>query len=127
MATPNLDGFLNDVNRFLKVKDGNRLRDFLPIEPPLPAEYNSMIKEIRDAYSTDLESRLEKKFETVLPEYDFFAEGTNAAGAWGSFHTFLIQYLSFIRDVNAEKLIETHEMIKSLLTYVYFRFQKPNC
>lgn len=116
MSTPTLDAFLGDVDRLLKAKDGAKLRDLLPIEPPLPAHYGSMITEVRNAYPKNFEERLEKKLETALPEYDFFSEGTNAAGAWGAFHTFLVQYIAFIRDVDPQRLIETHEMIKSLLT-----------
>ena len=115
MTTPKLDVFLHEVNRTLKAKDGNKLRELLPIEPPLPSEWTSMIAELRNTFPSDREVHLAKKIENLLPEYDFFTEGTNATGAWGAFHSFLVQYFAFIRDVNPEKLIETHEMIKSLL------------
>ena len=117
MSTPKLNEYLAEINRVLKAKDGAQLRELLPIEPPLPPQWTTMINELRTAYPTDLEKRLEKKFESVLPEYDFFSEGQNATGAWGAFHAFLVQYFTFLRDVDPEKLIETHEMIKSLLRY----------
>ena len=116
MATPVLEQFIKEINQILRSKDAHKLRDYLVIEPPLPQLYQTVVNELRTTYPASTQDRLEKKCESMLPEYGY-ENGSAGAGAWSAFNTFLVHYLAFIRDVQPEQLIETHEKIKSLLRY----------
>ena len=52
------------------------------------------------------------KCKSLLPDYD---EDKEEGGAWTPFVSFLVQYFTFLRDVNAEQLVETHDALKGLL------------
>jgi hypothetical protein len=114
MATPVLEQFITEINKILKERNAEKLKDYLVIEPPLPDLYNTVVNEVRRSYPAAAQERLEKKCESMLPEYSYDA-GVSGAGSWGAFNTFMMHYLVFLRDVNPEELIETHEKIKSLL------------
>lgn len=114
MSTPVLEQFITEISQILKSRSAEKLRDYLVIEPPLPQLYQTIVTELRTIYPVQNHEKLEKKCESMLPEYSF-ENGVAGAGAWSAFNTFLVQYFTFIRDVQPEQLIETHEKIKSLL------------
>lgn len=114
MASPTLDQFLNEITRILREKNGTQLQNFMLLEPPLPPLYNVMVKELKKSFESSSQEALEEKCRSFLPEYDEGDEG----GSWLSFISFLAKYLAFIRDVNVNDLVETHDMLKGLLKSV---------
>ena len=111
MSTPTTDQFLGEIAQILRAKNGTKLQDYLVIEPPLPQIYSAVVNELRQVYPEGSQDKLEKKCSNMLPEDDEGATG----GSWPAFLSFLVQYFGFIRDVNPEQLVETHDMLKSLL------------
>ena len=109
-----IDKFLSDINQILRSKNGLKLQNYLVLEPPLPPLYNVIVQELRQNFPANKQGALEAKCKKSLPEYD---EG-ELGGSWTSFISFLVQYFVFLRDVNIEQLLETHDMLKSLLQFV---------
>ena len=112
MAT--IDQFLTEIANILRTKDGPKLCDYLVLEPPLPPLYNIIVTELRAIYGPSKQNALESQCKKLLPEDD---EG-EAGGSWTAFISFLVQYFVFLRDVNVNHLLETYNMLKSLLKSV---------
>ena len=113
MSTPTIDQFLEEIAHILQAKDGLKLQQYLVIEPPLPPIYSALVNELRRFYPEVSQDQLEKRCSNMLPEDEEGAVG----GSWPAFISFLVQYFAFIRDVNPDQLVETHDMLKSLLKY----------
>ena len=113
MSTPTIDKFLSELARILRQKNGVQLQDYLILEPPLPPLYNIIVNELRQAFPGGNQDVLEAKCKAMLPEDEEGDEG----GSWTAFISFLVQYFAFLRDVNVDHLVETHDMLKALLKY----------
>ena len=115
MSTPTVDKFLSEIARILLENNGSQLQDFLIIEPPLPPLYNQIVGELRQAYpNSSSHEALETNCKSFIQEYPEGGEG----GSRSAFILFLTKYFAFIRDVNVENLVETHDMLKALLKLV---------
>jgi hypothetical protein len=114
MSAPTLDLFLKELAQILREKNGPKLQDYLVIEPPLPQQYAIIVAELRRTFPAGSHASLEAKCQKQLPQDE---EG-DVGGAWTAFISFLVQYFAFLRDVNVEHLVETHDMLKSLLKSV---------
>ena len=114
MSTPTIDKFLGEIAGILQKRDGSQLRDYLVLEPPLPPLYGQMVIELKQAYPVFKQAPLEKKVNDFIPEYE---EGDNG-GSNASFIAFIVKYFTFLRDVDVDQLVETHDMLKSLLKSV---------
>ena len=99
----------------LKEKNGEKLRDYLLIEPPLPQLYNVIISELKQYFPRSIDPGiLEKKCKDFIPEYEEGDDGSSLL----SFITFVVKYFVFLRDVDVNQLVETHDMLKTLLKSV---------
>lgn len=112
MGTPTIESFLSEIAGILRDKNGAKLQDYLILEPPLPPLYGVIVNELRQVYPPGAEERLEAKCKATLSEYD---EDGDEGGSWTPFILFLVQYFTFLRDVNVEQLVETHDLLKALL------------
>lgn len=115
VKTAVIDHFLDAITDLLKAKDGAKLQDFLQIEPPLPPIYNELIASLRQTYpATDGRSdgRLQEKCEDML-------KGCEPEISWLAFPMLMKLYLIFMRDVNVDNLLETYDLLRGLLKYVY--------
>ena len=117
MATATLDKFLQEIRRIVKANDGSELRAYLIIEPPLPPLYSRIVTELRQTYPIFNQGALESKITSFIPEYDDSEDGGGGGGSRSSFIAFMLKYFIFIRDVNVDSLLETHDMLKSLLKW----------
>ncbi|KAL9131454.1 MAG: hypothetical protein Q9217_000602 [Psora testacea] len=111
MSPPTIDKFLSEIARIIHDKDGAQLQEFLIIEPPLPPLYNQIVSELRQAYPASSHNALETRCKSFIPGYDESEDG----GSRSSFITFMVKYFAFLRDVNVDDLVETHDMLKALL------------
>ena len=114
MSTPTIDKFLGEIAGILQKQNSSQLQDYLVLEPPLPPLYGQIVIELRQAYPVFNQAPLEKKVNDFIPEYE---EGDNA-GSNASFIAFIVKYFTFLRDVDVDQLVETHDMLKSLLKSV---------
>ncbi|KAI9808354.1 MAG: hypothetical protein M1827_007503 [Pycnora praestabilis] len=111
--TPTIDKYLNEISRILREKNGSQLQDYLVIEPPLPQLYHVLITELRQFYSKGAKDSLEEKCQRLLPECS--ADDDSMINTWSSFVSFLALYFRYLRDVNFENLLETHELLAELV------------
>ena len=111
MATPTVDRFLGELAQIIEQKNGPRLQEYLIIEPPFNPLYSEIIAELRKVYPEFNQAPLEEKCKTYISEFEEGEEG----GSRLSLITFVVRYLTFLRDVNIENLVETHDLLKSLL------------
>ena len=110
------DSFLLEIGHILQEKDAAKLQDYLILEPPLPTLYTQIVGELRKVFpqgNAAATAALESKCDTTLPKD---VEG-DVGGTWPAFLSFLTGYLAFLRDVNADQLVETHDMLKALLKW----------
>ncbi|KAL1966177.1 hypothetical protein VTN77DRAFT_4729 [Rasamsonia byssochlamydoides] len=109
MATPVLDRFLTSVAELVANRDGEKLQDFLQIEPPLPDIYGQMVMELRTKYPNgEGDAELLKRCEALVPK-------VKGGTSWSAFPMFMKLYFAFLRDVNVENLLETYNRLKALL------------
>ena len=122
MASPTIDQFLAEITGLIREKKGEKLRDYLQIEPPFPPLYKLIISELQKHHppstSPDI---LESKCKTFIPDYEDGEDGASLQ----SFITFMVKYLQFLRDVNVDQLVETHDLLKSLLKLVFMLLLTP--
>ena len=114
MSPPTVDKFLEEIAGIIKEKNGTRLQEYLIYEPPLPPLYNKIVSEIKQFYPPNSQKALENKCISFIPEYDEDDDG----GSRTTFVIFMVKYFAFLRDVNVDNLIETHDLLKALLKYV---------
>ena len=110
MANLILDQFLGAVVQTLRTKNGERLKDILLIEPPLPQAYAALADELRRTFPRGPPDRLENRIGKLLAQED-----GDLGGSWSAFVSFLVSYFGFVRDVNPDQLLETYELLKNLL------------
>ncbi|KAH8197672.1 hypothetical protein TruAng_008176 [Truncatella angustata] len=98
--------FLGEVRGFLKYRNGDQLRQWLQVEPPVPDHYHKLSQELRNIAS------IEKMVEQHLPEEDDVPadQGT----AWRGFIVFMEDYLKYWRDVDFEDLLGAHDLLMGL-------------
>ncbi|KAJ5593810.1 uncharacterized protein N7459_000018 [Penicillium hispanicum] len=107
---PILDQFLGELSEFVRNRDGDQLQNFLQIEPPLSDLYQRMIEELRQRYRPGAQSDTEllQRCEALVPH-------SKGSSSWTAFPIFVKLYLTFLRDVNVENLLETYNLLKGLL------------
>ncbi|EGD97734.1 hypothetical protein TESG_05135 [Trichophyton tonsurans CBS 112818] len=108
--TPVLNNFLDSIAGLLQSRDGAKLQDFLQLEPPLSAIYNQMTTELQQRHPAggDKDAELFSKCESLTA-------GGQLGSSWPAFPPFMRLYLTFLRDVNVDNLLETYNLLKSLL------------
>lgn len=109
MATPTLDQFMEALGRVVREKNGTELQNILQLEPPLPPIYQELQAEVRRSYPKGNDSGLANRCDALIPHND------GIGGSWNAFAGLVKQYFSFLRDFNAENMLETHSMLQALL------------
>lgn len=112
MGSPYLGQFINQVNGFIQHRNEGALADFLVLEPPFGEHYQHMIRELKQTYPRGGEEALEGKCAQFLKAA---REGPEGA-PWTPFVKFMVQYLGYLRDVDAdpEKYLETYNLLSEL-------------
>lgn len=105
--------FLTPIRGYLKALDGDALRDWLKVEPPLPQEYFDLAAELKSGYQDD--TAIEKLIESCLPEEEDVPEGQGTT--WPGFVAFMKDYFEYWRDVDFDDLLGAHQLLTSLTKY----------
>ena len=111
MASSTLDRFLEEIVKIVQERNGAQLQQYLIIEPPFPPLYAQIVSELRQTYPEFNQAPLEEKCKNFITEYEVGEEG----GSRLSLISFLVRYLKFIRDLDVNNLVETHDLLKGLL------------
>ncbi|KAI2621112.1 thiolase [Hypoxylon sp. NC1633] len=102
--------FLSGIRDVLKSLNGEALRDWLKVEPPLPQEYYDLAAELKSGYQDD--AAVQKLVESCLPEEEDVPEGQGTT--WPGFLAFAKDYLEYWRDVDFEDLLGAHQLLTTL-------------
>ncbi|CAJ2512812.1 Uu.00g009310.m01.CDS01 [Anthostomella pinea] len=102
--------FLSSIQGFLKSRNGDALRDWLRVEPPVPQEYHNLSTELKSAYRST--SAIEKLVQSCLPEEDDLPEDQGTS--WPGFIVFMKDYLEYWRDVDFDDLLGAHQLLMAL-------------
>jgi hypothetical protein len=110
------------INSVLQSEDAQQLADYVVVEPEFHPDVTAFIEFLRYSYPGEDETsdqRIEDIVKQVVTETE---ESEDADGrpiqSWGSFSTFLVKWMAFLRDVNMENLLEIYQQLKDLLEYV---------
>ncbi|KAF7190819.1 PCI domain-containing protein [Pseudocercospora fuligena] len=112
-GTPVLGQFLTAINGFIQVQNARELASYIAIEPPFGKLYYELIAELKQNYPKDKEEALEEKCRQMLVTA---REGVDGSATWTPFILFMVQYLSYLRDVNEDTsaLLETYDLLIGL-------------
>lgn len=113
--------FLTPIRGYLKALDGDALRDWLKVEPPLPQEYFDLAAELKSGYQDD--TAIEKLIESCLPEEEDVPEGQGTT--WPGFVAFMKDYFEYWRDVDFDDLLGAHQLLTSLTNSCATAFNNP--
>ncbi|KAI9840191.1 MAG: hypothetical protein M1837_001863 [Sclerophora amabilis] len=102
--------FLSGIAKSLVSKDAAELQRYILVEPPLPEIYSKLTSELRRDFPRGNGNALEDTCTELLPEDD----GTGGT-SWPSFVFFIKEYLEYLRDVNVDNLLETHQLLSGLV------------
>ncbi|CAG8219386.1 unnamed protein product [Penicillium salamii] len=108
--TPILDQFLGNLQEIVQNRDGSKLQDFLQLEPPLSEIYQRMIAELRQHYATSAKADAD-----ILQRCERLVPRTKNGSSWAAFPAFMRMYLTFLREMNTDNLLETYNQLKALL------------
>jgi hypothetical protein len=110
--------FCNEVNNALRARDAAKLEDILLIEPEFPPIYHDLIQSLQTSYPKS-DPRSEQKLENIIRQsVSETGESEDEEGrpvpSWSQMVLFLTTWMSFIRDVNVDNLLETYERLSDL-------------
>ena len=110
--------FCSEVNTALRNRDAIKLQSIILLEPPFPPIYQQLIDSLKNkfpAHDPNAENRLEDVVKRLVGEAGESEddEGRPVAG-WNQIVSFLVGWMTFIRDINLENLLETYERLSDL-------------
>lgn len=117
-ADPNMsliEQFLTGLSSIVRGRDGPRMQDFLLIEPPFNNNdlYNRLIEELRNQFPQGSEEQLQSLCDRAFP--DVLDDSDPDSSPWTAFMRFLVEYFTFLRDVDVSNLLKTYEMLAELV------------
>jgi hypothetical protein len=108
VSAPLLRQFIGLINGAIGAQNGETLKKLLPIEPPLAPDYLKLLDEAFSQFSNvdTLKEALKSAIRVVAKE---------DKDAWQAFPDFIVTWLTFIRTVNVENLLDTYDRLSGLL------------
>ena len=104
--------FLTSIRQFVIAQDGQSLRDWLKVEPPVSEIYERLAAELRSSFPVDGDA-LERTVDNCLPEEDEPSE--DKGSPWPGLNSFLKDYLEYWRDANFNDAARLHTQLSNLL------------
>ncbi|KAI9804701.1 MAG: hypothetical protein M1833_006776 [Piccolia ochrophora] len=126
MSTPTTDQFLSAIAGFLRAKNALQIRSYILVEPPLPDIYSTLATELRRSFSQTNGPALERKCNDLLPEDPDRGPNDEQGTSWPAFVSFMKEYLEYIRDVNVQNLVETHQVLSGLVNQCITAMSNPS-
>jgi hypothetical protein len=107
------------LNSAIQAWDAHQISQIVIIEPPFPVDHQELIQSLRNNYpedDEDADERLEHLIKRVVTET---AESEDSDGrpvqSWSAMVTFLIEWMTFLRDVDPNNLLEVYQSLSDLL------------
>lgn len=106
------------VNDAIKTRNAVELASIVLLEPPFPPIYEELIQSLRNNYSQNVsnsESRLEQLVRKVVTETaEYQDEQGKPVQSWNAMVTFLVGWMTFLRDLDMDNLLHTYQSLKDL-------------
>lgn len=107
------------LNGAIQAWNADQLRDIVIIEPPYPPDHQELIQSLQTNYpegDSNTTQRLEQLIKRVVSET---AESEDSEGrpvqSWAALVTFLVGWMSFLRDVDPDNILEVYQSLSDLL------------
>ncbi|KAI9804187.1 MAG: hypothetical protein M1825_001589 [Sarcosagium campestre] len=126
MATPTIDQFLNAISGFTRFRNSSQIQKYILVEPPLPEIYANLTAELHRSFPKGNSYALEQKCNALLPEDLDRAPGDELGTSWPAFVSFMKEYLDYLRDVNVNNLVETHQLLSNLVNHCITALSNPS-
>lgn len=106
------------VNDAIRVKNARQLQAILILEPEYPPEHQELISALRAKYpdgDANSEQRLEQIVRNVVTETaESQDEEDRPVQAWSSMVTFLVGWMTFLRDVDLQDYLKLYQQLSEL-------------
>jgi hypothetical protein len=106
------------VNNAIQARDAIQLASIVLLEPPFPPDHEELIHSLRNNYpqhATNSESRLEQLVRKSVPETaEYQDEQGKPVQSWNAMVTFLVGWMTFLRDLDMDNLLHTYQQLKDL-------------
>ncbi|KAI5297697.1 hypothetical protein KEM55_004357, partial [Ascosphaera atra] len=117
VTTPVVDNFISAVDQLIVAREGDKLQDYLQIEPEWPPIYHQMVAELRATYpvTTTGDKAADDANAKILEKCEVLGRETDKKAAWIAFPAFMRMYLTYLRDVDVTNLLDTYNLLNGLL------------
>jgi hypothetical protein len=102
------------VNSAIQARNAEQLGSIVLLEPPFPSDHEELIVSLRNNYpesNASSESRLDELIRKVVTET---ADYQDADGSWSAMVTFLVRWMTFLRDLDIDNLLHTYQRLAGL-------------
>lgn len=110
------------VNNAIKARNAAELASIVLLEPPFPPIYQELVQSLQNSYpqsADDSESRLDRLVRSVVTETaEYEDEQGKPVQGWNAMVTFLVGWMTFLRDMDLANLLHTYQGLKDLQEYV---------
>ncbi|KAF2996428.1 hypothetical protein E8E13_003128 [Curvularia kusanoi] len=106
------------VNNAIKSRNAAELASIVLLEPPFPPIYQELVQSLQSNYpqhATNSESRLDQLVRRVVTETaEYEDEQGKPVQGWNAMVTFLVGWMTFLRDMDLANLLHTYQGLKDL-------------
>ena len=106
------------VNNAIRARDAAELATIVLLEPPFPDIYHELIQSLQSNYpqhASNSESRLDQLVRKVVTETaEYEDEQGKPVQGWNAMVTFLVGWMTFLRDMDLSNLLHTYQGLKDL-------------
>jgi hypothetical protein len=106
------------VNDAIKARNALQLASIVLLEPPFPPDYEELIQSLRTNYpsnATNSEDRLDQLVRKIVTETaEYQDEQGKPVQGWNAMVTFLVGWMTFLRDLDMDNLLHTYQQLKDL-------------
>lgn len=106
------------VNSAIQAGDARQLQSILIVEPPYPPEHEELIAALQSRYPRSREESEKQLEQTVKRVVTQTAESEDEEGrpvqSWGSMVTFLVGWMTFLRDVDLQDYLKLYQQLGDL-------------
>lgn len=106
------------VNDAIKSQNAAQLASIVLLEPPFPPVYEELVQSLQNSYpqnASNSESRLDQLVRRVVTETaEYEDEQGKPVQGWNAMVTFLVGWMTFLRDMDLANLLHTYQGLKDL-------------
>lgn len=106
------------VNNAIQARDAVELASIVLLEPPFPPTYQELVQSLQTNYprsAKNSESRLDQLVRKVVTETaEYQDDQGKPVQGWNAMVTFLVGWMTFLRDMDLANLLHTYQGLKDL-------------